>query len=131
MALDCIVFFAENYTAEYKKVVLENSRERADDLDCPFSQASVELTRLLATDILCIGKEPESGTCRGRTYYPMFFSRDHPFEELFSICIQRFTRTWKEMKASSTDFHKVILIPDIICYLKLPTPVCLVIFYLY
>lgn len=42
-----------------------------------------------------------------RTYYPMFFTKEKPFEELFCICIQRFTRTWREMKASLEDFNKV------------------------
>lgn len=86
--------------------MLENSRERADDQDCPFVQASIELTKLLA-DILHIGKEPGDDLPHDQTYYPMLFSKEKPFEEFFCVCIQRLTKTWKEMKASTSDFNKV------------------------
>lgn len=105
-----MAFFARQYTGQYRQVVLENSRERADEQDCPFARASVELTRLLA-DILKIGVPPcEPEGEDERTYYNMFFFKEKPFEECFCVCIQRLTKTWKEMKASLSDFPKVFCI---------------------
>ena len=106
LALDCMAFFAHQYTQQYRQIVLENSRERADEQDCPFAQASVQLTQLLA-EILQIGVPPSEDGEDGRSYHPMFFFKEKPFEECFCVCIQRFTRTWKEMKASMADFNKV------------------------
>lgn len=37
----------------------------------------------------------------------MFFNHDHPFEELFCICIVVVNKTWKEMRATVEDFAKV------------------------
>ncbi len=37
----------------------------------------------------------------------MFFAHDRPFEEFFCICIQLLNKTWKEMRATAADFHKV------------------------
>ena len=38
----------------------------------------------------------------------MFFTTDHPFEDLFVNSIQLFNKTWKEMRATSADFLKVL-----------------------
>lgn len=54
LALDCMVYFARNHTESYTKLVLENSC-RADEHECPFGRASVELVRILC-DLLKIGK---------------------------------------------------------------------------
>ncbi|XP_067931959.1 engulfment and cell motility protein 2-like [Watersipora subatra] len=110
LTLDCMAFFAHQYTQQYRQVVLENSRERADEQDCPFAQASVELTQILA-DILKIGRPPSDEPGQDdRTYYPMFFYKERPFEECFCVCIQRLMKTWKEMKASLSDFSKVLMV---------------------
>lgn|SRR6218665_3849175 len=42
----------------------------------------------------------------GQTYYPLFFTHDHAFEEFYCTCIQLLNKTWKEMKATSADFNK-------------------------
>ncbi|XP_013183103.2 engulfment and cell motility protein 1 [Amyelois transitella] len=102
LALDCMLYFARNYTEDYTKIVLENSC-RADEHECPFGKTSVELVKLLC-DILHIGEHPSE---QGQTYHPLFFTHDHPFEELFCICIVLLNKTWKEMKATSEDFVKV------------------------
>ncbi|GIX74686.1 engulfment and cell motility protein 1 [Caerostris extrusa] len=98
-----MIYFARNHTESYTKVVLENSC-RADEHECPFGRTSIELTKLLC-DILKIGEPP---TEQGKTFYPMFFTHDHPFEEFFCICIVLLNKTWKEMRASIEDFSKVI-----------------------
>ena len=37
----------------------------------------------------------------------MFFNHDHPFEELFCVCLVVVNKTWKEMRATLEDFTKV------------------------
>ncbi|KAK3086881.1 hypothetical protein FSP39_024837 [Pinctada imbricata] len=103
LALDNIHYFALKHQENYVKVVLENS-SRADEHDCPFIQASIMLTKTLC-EILNIGQPPQDD---GNTFYPMFFSHDKPFEEFFCICIQLLNKTWREMRASTEDFHKVL-----------------------
>ncbi|CAN8031445.1 unnamed protein product [Ixodes persulcatus] len=102
LALDNMIYFARNHTESYTKFVLENSC-RADEHECPFGRSSIRLTRLLA-EILKVGEPP---TEQGKTYYPMFFTHDHPFEEFFCIGIMLLNKTWKEMRATTEDFVKV------------------------
>ncbi|CAG2203774.1 CED12 [Mytilus edulis] len=103
LALDNVHYFAQNQSENYIKVVLENSC-REDKHDCPFIRSSIMLTRVLC-DILKIGEPPSDD---GKTYYPMFFNDDKPFEKLFCICIQLLNKTWREMRASEEDFPKVL-----------------------
>lgn len=102
LALDCMVYFARNHAENYTKVVLENSC-RADEHECPFGRASVELVRILC-ELLKIGEAP-SEQCVA--YQPLFFTHDHPFEECYCICIVLLNKTWKEMRATAEDFGKV------------------------
>ncbi|XP_022814334.1 engulfment and cell motility protein 1 [Spodoptera litura] len=102
LALDCMLYFARNYSEDYTKIVLENSC-RADEHECPFGKTSVELVKLLC-DILKVGDPPSE---QGQTYHPLFFTHDRPFEELFCICIVLLNKTWKEMRATAEDFIKV------------------------
>ncbi|XP_076272971.1 engulfment and cell motility Ced-12 [Rhynchophorus ferrugineus] len=102
LALDCMIYFARNHSESYTKLVLENSC-RADEHECPFGRASVELVRILC-ELLKIGEAP-SEQCD--TYQPLFFTHDHPFEECYCICIVLLNKTWKEMRATAEDFGKV------------------------
>lgn len=102
LALDCMVYFARNYTQNYTKVVHENSC-RADEHECPFGRTSIELVKLLC-EILHIGEPPME---QGQEFHPMFFTHDHPFEEFFCICIVILNKTWKDMRATNEDFTKV------------------------
>ena len=43
-----------------------------------------------------------------KEYYPIFFTTDYAFEEFYSICIQLVNKTWKEMRATSGDFGRVM-----------------------
>ncbi|XP_050701797.1 engulfment and cell motility protein 2-like [Eriocheir sinensis] len=103
LALDNMVYFARKHSDHYVKLVLENCY-RADFHECPFGRASIELTKLLC-EILKIGEVPNE---QGQSYHAMFFSNDCIFEELFSICIVLLNKTWKEMKATTEDFSKVV-----------------------
>lgn len=105
LALSCMMYFAKNHSENYTKVVLENSC-RGDNHDLPFALASIELTNMMC-DILKIGENPADD---GQTYYPLFFTHDHAFEEFYCTCIQLLNKTWKEMKATSADFNKVFAV---------------------
>lgn len=102
LALDCMIYFARNYTQQYTKIVHENSC-RGDEHECPFGKTSIELVKLLC-DILRIGESPSDQSI---DFQPMFFTHDHPFEEFFCICIMTLNRTWKDMRATGEDFLKV------------------------
>uniref|UniRef100_A0A3B4DG13 ELMO domain-containing protein n=1 Tax=Pygocentrus nattereri TaxID=42514 RepID=A0A3B4DG13_PYGNA len=95
------------YTRDYKKlgfiIVLENS-SREDKHECPFGRSSIELTKMLC-EILKVGELP-SENCHD--FHPMFFTHDRSFGEFFCICIQLLNKTWKEMRATSEDFNKVM-----------------------
>ncbi|XP_052834063.1 engulfment and cell motility protein 1-like [Octopus bimaculoides] len=103
LALDCMLYFAKNHTDSYIKVVLENCC-RADEHDCPFTQTSIYLTKILC-EILKIGEPPSEDS---HIYYRMFFTHDKPFEEFFCSCIQLWSKSWKEMRATTEDFSKVL-----------------------
>ncbi|KAL3275269.1 hypothetical protein HHI36_020038 [Cryptolaemus montrouzieri] len=102
LALDCMIYFARNHPDSYTKLVLENSC-RADEHECPFGRASVELVKILC-ELLKIGESPSE---QGVSFQPLFFTHDHPFEECYCICIVLLNKTWKEMRATSEDFCKV------------------------
>ncbi|XP_020643817.2 engulfment and cell motility protein 1 isoform X2 [Pogona vitticeps] len=103
LALDNMLYFAKHQQDAYIRIVLENS-SREDKHECPFGRSSIELTKMLC-DILKVGELP-SETCND--FHPMFFTHDKAFEEFFCICIQLLNKTWKEMRATSEDFTKVM-----------------------
>ncbi|KAM6457659.1 engulfment and cell motility protein 2 isoform 2-T2 [Liasis olivaceus] len=103
LALDSMFYLAKHHQDTYIRIVLENSSQE-DKHNCPFGRSAIELTRMLC-EILQIGELPNEGR---NDYHPMFFTHDHAFEELFAICIQLLNKTWKEMRATAEDFHKVM-----------------------
>ncbi|XP_043920973.1 engulfment and cell motility protein 1 isoform X1 [Protopterus annectens] len=103
LALDNMLYFAKHHHDSYIRIVLENS-SREDKHECPFGRSSIELTKMLC-EILKVG-EPPGETCND--FHPMFFTHDRAFEEFFCICIQLLNKTWKEMRATSEDFNKVM-----------------------
>ncbi|XP_037329815.1 engulfment and cell motility protein 1 isoform X2 [Pungitius pungitius] len=103
LALDNMLYFARHHQDAYIRIVLENS-SREDKHECPFGRSSIELTKMLC-EILKVGELP-SENCP--EFHPMFFTHDRSFEEFFCICIQLLNKTWKEMRATSEDFNKVM-----------------------
>ncbi|KAL7990167.1 hypothetical protein Chor_010521 [Crotalus horridus] len=103
LALDNMFYLARHHQDAYIRIVLENSSPE-DKHACPFGRSAIELTRMLC-EILQIGELPNEGR---NDYHPMFFTHDQALEELFAICIQLLNRTWKEMRATAEDFHKVM-----------------------
>uniref|UniRef100_A0A8C6VQQ0 Engulfment and cell motility 1 n=1 Tax=Nothobranchius furzeri TaxID=105023 RepID=A0A8C6VQQ0_NOTFU len=103
LALDNMLYFAKHHQDAYIRIVLENS-SREDKHECPFGRSSIELTKMLC-EILKVGELP-SENCHD--FHPMFFTHDRSFAEFFCICIQLLNKTWKEMRATSEDFNKVM-----------------------
>ncbi|XP_069740897.1 engulfment and cell motility protein 2 isoform X2 [Narcine bancroftii] len=103
LALDNMLYLAKIHQDMYIRIVLENS-SREDKHECPFGRSSIELTKMMC-EILQVGELPNEGCNK---YHPMFFTHDRAFEEFFCICIQLLNKTWKEMRATSEDFNKVM-----------------------
>ncbi|XP_018587406.1 engulfment and cell motility protein 1 isoform X4 [Scleropages formosus] len=103
LALDNMLYLAKHHQDAYIRIVLENS-SREDKHECPFGRSSIELTKMLC-EILKVGELP-SENCHD--FHPMFFTHDRSFKEFFCICIQLLNKTWKEMRATSEDFNKVM-----------------------
>ncbi|XP_063152842.1 engulfment and cell motility protein 2 isoform X2 [Candoia aspera] len=103
LALDNMLYLAKYHQDTYIRIVLENSSQE-DKHVCPFGRSAIELSKMLC-EILQIGELPNEGR---NDYHPMFFTHDHAFEELFAVCIQLLNKTWKEMRATAEDFHKVM-----------------------
>ncbi|XP_040838480.1 engulfment and cell motility protein 3-like isoform X1 [Ochotona curzoniae] len=103
LALDNMLYFSRQAPSAYSRFVLENS-SREDRHECPFARSSIQLTVLLC-ELLHVG-EPCSETAQD--FWPMFFSQDHSFHELYCVAIQLLNKTWKEMRATQEDFDKVM-----------------------
>ncbi|XP_055507985.1 engulfment and cell motility protein 2 isoform X2 [Leucoraja erinacea] len=103
LALDNMLYLAKLHQDMYIRIVLENS-SREDKHECPFGRSSIELTKMMC-EILQVGELPNEGC---NEYHPMFFTHDRAFEEFFCVCIQLLNKTWKEMRATSEDFNKVM-----------------------
>jgi engulfment/cell motility protein 1 len=103
LSLDLMLYFALNYTDNYIKVVFENCSRADKEYECPFVRSSIEITKLLVKTV-SLGEPPRD---EGQTYHMLFFTHDHPLEELFSICVPLLNKTWKEMRATVEDFAKV------------------------
>ncbi|XP_074028715.1 engulfment and cell motility Ced-12 isoform X2 [Leptinotarsa decemlineata] len=71
LALDCMIYFARNHPENYTKLVLENSC-RADEHECPFGRASVELVRILC-ELLKIGTRFTKYSARGQRIKDKFW----------------------------------------------------------
>lgn len=101
-ALDLMIYYARNKREDFIKHVLERKLDR--EHECPFARASIQVTKLLY-ELLHIG---EIVADEGQTYWPILFSTEHPLEDLFCESMNTLHRTWREMKALTDDFPKVI-----------------------
>lgn len=84
------------------QVILENFC-RTDKRGCPIGRSSVEIVRVLCIQFK-IGKPLSEHKTK---YFQLFFSHEHPFYELYRVCITYASKIWREMKATVEDFDKV------------------------
>lgn len=100
-AIENLSYFAENHSTSFARVAQENIY-CSPDHRCSLTKGSIMLSELLC-DVFKIG-EPvaEQGV-----FYPMFFSHDRFFEEMFSACMLLVFKTWREMRATILDTPKV------------------------
>ncbi|KAI7794771.1 putative engulfment and cell motility protein 2 [Triplophysa rosa] len=105
LALDNMLYLAKLHQDTYIRLVLENS-SREDKHECPFARCAIELTRMLC-EILQVGELPNEGC---NDYHPMFFTHERAWEEFFCVCMQLINKTWKEMRATTEDFNKVMTV---------------------
>eukprot|EP00112_Aurelia_sp_Birch-Aquarium-sp1_P016466 Seg3736.2 transcript_id=Seg3736.2/GoldUCD/mRNA.D3Y31 product="Engulfment and cell motility protein 1" protein_id=Seg3736.2/GoldUCD/D3Y31 len=103
LAFDMMVYFAKKHQDMYIKIILETFG-RDEEYGCPFARCTKTLTKMLC-ELLEIGKTPSDTS---ESYYPMLFSTDSMLEEMYCVCIQLVNKTWKEMRATSRDFSRVI-----------------------
>ena len=83
---------------------MENS-VRDKEYECPFGRCSQQLVKILC-ELLNVGA-PISDT--GNDIQPMFFTSGDIFEELYSVTIQLLNKTWKEMRATTSDISRVTI----------------------
>uniref|UniRef100_A0A674ECR7 Engulfment and cell motility 1 n=1 Tax=Salmo trutta TaxID=8032 RepID=A0A674ECR7_SALTR len=106
------------YTRDYKKLgFIVNTHLALPYTHTPFGKPPISKisegeqsmclsnTRLTSF-LLCSSDFTASENCHD--FHPMFFTHDRSFEEFFCICIQLLNKTWKEMRATSEDFNKVM-----------------------
>ncbi|CAG0917238.1 unnamed protein product [Notodromas monacha] len=113
--LDCLKHYADHHERQFARMAIENSSK--DSAKFSLVETGIKLVGLLF-DILEINSNPISegnmimnlglSLAMHRNFQPMFFSTDHPFEEMFSRTMDLFGRTWKEMKATVQDMDKVM-----------------------
>uniref|UniRef100_A0A674EDM4 Engulfment and cell motility 1 n=1 Tax=Salmo trutta TaxID=8032 RepID=A0A674EDM4_SALTR len=92
------------YTRDYKKLGFIVSHTHTHK-HLGFISMCLSNTRLTSF-LLCSSDFTASENCHD--FHPMFFTHDRSFEEFFCICIQLLNKTWKEMRATSEDFNKVM-----------------------
>ena len=101
LALDCMVYFAKNKTDFFTRLLFNYT-----DSQCPFTQTSIALTKVLC-QMLRIGEPPSE---IGYDYVPIFVWTENPFKEVFCVVIQLLFKTWREMRASILDLEKVMVV---------------------
>lgn len=119
LVLDCLHYYAKAHTDDFVRFVIENSSYGDRQHDCPLVVAAGELVRLLlallgmggegggggggSKNPLNINSETSPGRLDQHHFYPMLFDGERPFEELFSIGLSLFNRTWHEIHATAAD----------------------------
>lgn len=123
LVLDCLHYYAKVHTDDFVRFVIENSSYGDRQHDCPLVVAAGELVRILLS-LLGMGgsskgdkemksisssssSQSESRPDLHHAFYPMLFDGEKPFEELFSIGLSLFNRTWHEIHATAADMSIV------------------------
>ena len=59
---------------------------------------------------LFINPEPvdPASSSSSAQFHPMFFAHENPLDEMFAVVIKHVNKTWREMRATTADFDKVM-----------------------
>lgn len=128
LVLDCLHYYAKVHTDDFVRFVIENSSYGDRQHDCPLVVAAGELVRILLSLLGMGGGGGVGGGGKGgkevkntsssspseparpdlhQAFYPMLFDGEKPLEELFSIGLSLFNRTWHEIHATAADMSIV------------------------
>eukprot|EP00026_Physarum_polycephalum_P003210 Phypoly_transcript_03220.p1 GENE.Phypoly_transcript_03220~~Phypoly_transcript_03220.p1 ORF type:complete len:700 (+),score=127.66 Phypoly_transcript_03220:236-2335(+) len=101
LGLEQLVYFAEKHNDIFRKIV--NGQIARKEREYPVAVAGINITQKLY-DILKINDEAGQDT----TIFPIIFSHNHAFEEMYCTTFQVLDHTWDDMNASYMDFPKVL-----------------------
>ena len=104
LALELMYRFASKHPENYTRFAVFAGW--ADNHDFPFARTSIELVKILC-EVVNIGHDPASSSSSAQ-FHPMFFAHENPLDEMFAVVIKHVNKTWREMRATTADFDKVM-----------------------
>ena len=110
LALELMYRFASSHPENYTRFAVFAGW--SDNHEFPFARTSIELVKIIC-EILRIGHDPaaeqaSSSSSATARFYPMFFAHENPLDEMFAYVIMHVNKTWREMRATTADFDKVM-----------------------
>ena len=103
LALQIIYDFANNHPEAFNKTVTDYNCHK-----CPFARSAIGLVKVLC-QVLGVGEDPLLIDFSNQlSYYPFVLSQEDFLQEMFEICIDPLLKTWRDMQATTKDFHKVM-----------------------
>lgn len=107
LVLNLLSYYSNVYNEYFVRFIISNqssSSIESRSYDCPLILASYRILSLII-ELLGLGKPLRD---EGREFYPMLLKHEQPLEELFSIGLSVFNRTWHDIHATLNDI-------DIVC----------------
>ena len=109
LALELMYRFASSHPENYTRFAVFAGW--SDNHEFPFARTSIELVKIIC-EIVRIGHDPAteqaSSSSSSAQFYPMFFAHENPLDEMFAVVIKHVNKTWREMRATTADFDKVM-----------------------
>ena len=114
LALELMYRFASSHPENYTRFAVFAGW--SDNHEFPFARTSIELVKIIC-EIVRIGHDPaateqasssSSSSSSSAQFYPMFFAHENPLDEMFAVVIMHVNKTWREMRATTADFDKVM-----------------------
>ena len=103
LALQIIYDFANKHPEAFNKTVTDYNL-----IKCPFARSAIGLVKVLC-QVLGVGEDPLLiDSSNQLSYYPFILSQEDFLQDMFEICIKPLLKTWRDMQATTKDFHKVM-----------------------
>ncbi|XP_065178805.1 engulfment and cell motility protein 1-like [Sycon ciliatum] len=102
LALECLSHFTMNWSEECDQHFVSNL-SRTSSQQCPFVRGGFAVVRIVADILGVMRKSPGPDS----HFLKIFFSTRSCFEDVFSLAMQVFNKTWREMGALTVDVDKV------------------------